>query len=87
MSLETYLETIRLNGIVMASEYNRRGRTVEVSILTDDLRQYTVITDGTGRQLFQLCMKHIEAEAVIVGRGTCGEEIVRINSYSILDES
>ena len=75
-----------ITGYILATDFDRHGKIIEISIETDDFIQYRILTNRKSREL----MNHILSKVIIhgyqVGEDLQGKSILDVDHYEIKNE-
>ena len=75
-------ETVSLAGMIFAVDWDEEGRITAVSVVTEEGREYTVVPDKVGRELYRWEGETAEITG-IVGADTERRKTLQVNRYSI----
>ncbi len=71
--------SLRIKGIVIPVEWDRRGAIIQVAIRSDDFE--TFILDGAeNSELLNRIDQVVEVDAIVVGEDVFGQKIIRLLS-------
>jgi len=76
---------VTITGFILATDFNRHGKVLEVAVETDDFKQYIVTTDRKGKELFALLYSRVTIHGIISSEDAHGNAIVKIEDYEIND--
>ena len=84
MTLET-IRTIELDGVVIPTQWDRRGNVIQVAIQTESFEKY-LIDDEKKENLLDMIDQNIHIKGAVVGEDAKGLQIIEINSVEQLTE-
>lgn len=70
---------LRIKGVVIPVDWDRRGNIVQVAIRSDNFETYIVDIDGNA-ELLPNIDQVVEVDATIVGEDVMGQKIVRLHA-------
>ncbi len=76
-------EAVSLSGMVFAVDWDEAGRITAVSVVTESGREYHVLPDPPGSELFRREGDTVEIEGV-ADRDAAGRRTVRVIRYRVL---
>ena len=76
---------VTITGFILATDFNRHGKVVEVAVETDDFNQYIVTTDRKGKELFGLLYSRVTIHGIVSSEDAHGNAIVTIEDYEVND--
>jgi hypothetical protein len=74
-----------LTGFILATDFNRRGKVLEVALETEDFQKYIITPNHKGKELFDLLYSKITVYGFITGEDINGDSIIKIDDYEIVD--
>lgn len=77
--------SVTLTGFILATDFNRRGKVMEIVFETEDFQQYTVTETQKGKELFDLLYSKVTVHGYITGKDAYGNQIIKIEDYEIND--
>lgn len=77
------LKVLELDGIVIPTQWDRRGAVIQVAIQTTNFEKY-LISDNKTLNLLNMIDQHIHIRGVVVGEDVKGFQIIEIDGINDL---
>lgn len=78
-------DTIKITGFILATEFSRNGKVMEIALETDDFQQYIIMANHKGKELFDLIYCNVTVRGVLTGKDAHENKIIKIENYKIND--
>ena len=79
------LEPIEVIGTILASDFDRRGKALEIIIETGDFKQYGIVSNSKSQELFHLIFTNVLIQGSIIGENEQGQQMLKVRKFEILD--
>jgi hypothetical protein len=74
---------ITITGFILATDFSRHGKVMEIALETDDFRQYIVTPNQKGKELYDLLYSEVTVHGFISGEDSQGNLIIKVDEYEI----
>ena len=74
---------ITITGFILATDFSRHGKVMEIALETDDFRQYIVTPNQKGKELYDLLYSKVTVHGFISGEDSQGNLIIKVDEYEI----
>lgn len=78
---------ITITGIIVSSDFDKRGNVIEVAIETETFGRYIVADNNKGQELLNLIDKEVRAIGSISGEDIYGNSIIVISKYDLVRQT
>ena len=78
-------DVVKITGFVIATEFSRNGKVMEIAVETEGFQEYIVTPNQRGKELFDYIYCNVTAYGVITGKNAQNNQIIKIDSYKIND--
>ena len=78
---ETSLITV--TGLILGTDFNRRGEVIEVAIEAEDFKKYIVQHDAVGGQLYDKLLSTVTVNGFIIGADSDNNPIISVKEYTL----
>lgn len=85
MNKSLHVKWVTITGYILATDFTRRGKVLEISLETEDFQQYVITPNHKGKELFDLLYSKVTVHGVILGKDVHGNKIIKIDGYKIND--
>lgn len=85
MSKYSPTNLVTITGFILATDFSRHGKVMEIVLETEDFQQYIVTATQKGKELFDLLYSKVTAHGFITGKDAYGNQIIKIEDYEIND--
>jgi hypothetical protein len=75
-----------IEGIIMPSKWNERGKPARIAIHTDDRKEYEIDFSGAGKELLDLTYKNVAVQGKL-RQQLNGRTILCVRKYHIIEEA
>ena len=76
---------IIIQGYILATDYNRHGKALEIVIETKDFQQYIIAQNQKGKELFDCIYEKVNISGTLSQVQPGGNAILNVKQYEILD--
>ena len=87
MSKNSQTCMITMTGFILATDYNRRGKVLEIALESEDFKQYIITSNQKGKELFERLCSKVTVSGCVTGEDVDGNPIFEITDYEIVERN
>ena len=74
---------ITITGFILGTDFNRRGKVIEIAIEANDFKKYIVQRDGRGGELYDKLLSTVTVYGTVIGTDSNDNSIICVTDYTI----